>query len=258
MVACKKGFRAWAPTPLKPSDTLCMEKEIANLLENNRSWAERMCQEDPDYFTRLSQQQNPDYLWIGCSDSRVPANQIISLPPGEVFVHRNVANLLHHNDMNALSVRAVCRRRAEGKAHHGRRPLRLWRGPRGRRRRRVRHGGHWLHSVRELYSHHRGALSSLPLDEQVDRMCELNVRAQVNNLCRTKIVQLAWQRGQDWPSMAGYTALATGESAISPVRYRAWTRWRRSIASIGSSPLPALDRRMSRLSSAPGTTLNWH
>ena len=81
-----------------------MSDPIATLLENNRAWAERMCEEDPEYFKRLSNQQNPDYLWIGCSDSRVPANQIISLPPGEVFVHRNVANLLHHTDMNALSV----------------------------------------------------------------------------------------------------------------------------------------------------------
>lgn len=173
-----------------------MDKEIATLLENNRSWAERMCQEDPDYFTRLSSQQNPDYLWIGCSDSRVPANQIISLPPGEVFVHRNVANLLHHNDMNALSVVQYAVDVLKVKhimivGHYGCGGVRA-----------AVAGGecgmvdYWLHSVRELYSHHRAALSSLPLEEQVDRMCELNVRAQVNNLCRTKIIQLAWQRGQ--------------------------------------------------------------
>ncbi|OBX36378.1 carbonic anhydrase 2 [Halomonas elongata] len=81
-----------------------MSNDIDTLLENNRAWAEQMCRDDPDFFARLARQQTPEYLWIGCSDSRVPANQIIDLPPGEVFVHRNVANLLHHNDMNALSV----------------------------------------------------------------------------------------------------------------------------------------------------------
>lgn len=172
------------------------DSDIQGLLENNRAWAERMCQEDPDYFTRLSRQQNPDYLWIGCSDSRVPANQIIALPPGEVFVHRNVANLLHHNDMNALSVvqfavDVLKVRHIMIVGHYGCGGVRA-----------AVAGGecgvvdYWLHSVRELYSRHRDALQDLPLDEQVDRMCELNVKAQVNNLCRTKILQRAWQRGQ--------------------------------------------------------------
>lgn len=175
---------------------LMNDSDIQGLLENNRAWAERMCQEDPDYFTRLSRQQNPDYLWIGCSDSRVPANQIIALPPGEVFVHRNVANLLHHNDMNALSVvqfavDVLKVRHIMIVGHYGCGGVRA-----------AVAGGecgvvdYWLHSVRELYSRHRDALQDLPLDEQVDRMCELNVKAQVNNLCRTKILQRAWQRGQ--------------------------------------------------------------
>ncbi|MCE8002040.1 carbonate dehydratase [Billgrantia ethanolica] len=174
-----------------------MNQEIDCLLENNRRWAERMCQEDADYFTRLSRQQNPDYLWIGCSDSRVPANQIVSLPPGEVFVHRNVANLLHHNDMNALSVvqyavDVLQVRHIMVVGHYGCGGVRA-----------AVTGGdcgmvdYWLHSVRELYSQHRPSLAHLPLDQQVDRLCELNVQAQVNNLCRTKIVQLAWQRGQE-------------------------------------------------------------
>ncbi|MBA2777399.1 carbonate dehydratase [Billgrantia kenyensis] len=173
-----------------------MENEIATLLDNNRAWAERMCEEDRDYFTRLSRQQKPDYLWIGCSDSRVPANQIVSLPPGEIFVHRNVANLLHHNDMNALSVvqyavDVLKVRHIMVVGHYGCGGVRA-----------AVAGGecgmvdYWLHSVRELYSQHRPALAALTLDQQVDRLCELNVQAQVNNLCRTKIVQLAWQRGQ--------------------------------------------------------------
>lgn len=173
-----------------------MKKEIAALLENNRVWAEHMCAEDPDYFKRLSQQQNPDYLWIGCSDSRVPANQIISLPPGEVFVHRNVANLLHHNDLNALSVlqyavEVLKVRHIMVVGHYGC----------GGVRAAVTGGDNgmvdiWLHSVRELYHQHRETLDALSLDERVDRMCELNVKAQVTNLCHTKIVQHAWQRGQ--------------------------------------------------------------
>lgn len=174
-----------------------MKKEIQGLLENNRLWAEQVCRDDPEFFARLSRQQNPDYLWIGCSDSRVPANQIISLPPGEVFVHRNVANLVHHNDLNALSVlqyavEVLGVRHIMVVGHYGC----------GGVRAAVTGGDHgmvdiWLHSVRELYSRHREALASLSLDDQVNRMCELNVEAQVMNLCRTKIIQYAWQRGQE-------------------------------------------------------------
>lgn len=169
---------------------------VKELLKNNRDWSTQMREQDPDYFSRLSKQQNPDYLWIGCSDSRVPANQIIALPPGEVFVHRNVANLLHHNDMNALSVvqfavDVLKVRHIMVVGHYGCGGVRA-----------AVVGGEygmvdfWLHSVRELYSHHRRDLETLPLEKQVNRMCELNVQAQVNNLCRTKILQRAWQRDQ--------------------------------------------------------------
>ncbi|PWV80562.1 carbonate dehydratase [Halomonas sp. A11-A] len=174
-----------------------MKKEIHGLLENNRLWAEKVCRDDPEFFARLSRQQKPDYLWIGCSDSRVPANQIISLPPGEVFVHRNVANLVHHNDLNALSVLQYAIdvlgvRHIMVVGHYSC----------GGVKAAVTGGDHgmvdiWLHTVRELYSRHREALASLSLDDQVDRMCELNVEAQVMNLCRTKIIQHAWQRGQE-------------------------------------------------------------
>ncbi|WP_069383690.1 carbonate dehydratase [Halomonas caseinilytica] len=174
-----------------------MSNDIDTLLENNRAWAEQMCRDDPDFFARLARQQTPEYLWIGCSDSRVPANQIIDLPPGEVFVHRNVANLLHHNDMNALSVVQFAVDVLKVKhimivGHYGCGGIRA-----------AVTGGecgivdYWLHSVRDLYSQHRASLSSLSQDEQVDRMCELNVEAQVKNLCRTKILQRAWQRGQE-------------------------------------------------------------
>ena len=170
--------------------------DIDNLLANNRAWADRICQEDPDFFARLAQQQSPEYLWIGCSDSRVPANQIIDLPPGEVFVHRNVANLLYHNDMNALSVvqfavdvLKVRHIMIVGHYNCGGVRAAVTGGENGM-------VDNWLHGVRELYSMHRSELEHLPLDEQVDRMCELNVKSQVKTLCRTKIVQRAWQRGQ--------------------------------------------------------------
>nr|WP_163503286.1 carbonate dehydratase [Halomonas socia] len=173
-----------------------MKERMQALLERNREWAEQMREQDPEFFSRLSQQQNPDYLWIGCSDSRVPANQIIALPPGEVFVHRNVANLLHNNDMNALSVVQYAVDVLKVKhimvvGHYGCGGVRA-----------AVQGGEngivdfWLHSVRDLYSRHRQSLAALSLDEQVDRMCELNVKAQVDNLARNKIIQRAWQRGQ--------------------------------------------------------------
>ncbi|ERS83945.1 MULTISPECIES: carbonate dehydratase [unclassified Halomonas] len=174
-----------------------MRKEIESLLEKNRAWAEAVRRDDPDFFTRLSNQQNPDYLWIGCSDSRVPANQIIDLPPGEVFVHRNVANLVHHNDLNALSVLQYAVdvlkvRHIMVVGHYGCGGIRA-----------AVEGGdngmvdNWLHSVRELYYLHRDELAPLPLAERVDRMCELNACAQVTRLSRTKIIQHAWQRGQE-------------------------------------------------------------
>ncbi|WP_299259097.1 carbonate dehydratase [uncultured Kushneria sp.] len=172
-------------------------QDISQLLEQNRLWADQMVENDPDFFRRLSDQQNPDFLWIGCSDSRVPANQIINLPPGEVFVHRNVANVLHHNDMNALSVIQYAVDVLKVKhimivGHYGCGGIRA-----------AVTGGdngivdYWLNTVRNLYHQHQESLSHLSLDEQIDRMCELNVRAQVSNLCQTKILQRAWERDQE-------------------------------------------------------------
>nr|WP_298415171.1 carbonate dehydratase [uncultured Halomonas sp.] len=170
--------------------------DIERLLEQNRTWSRTMREQDPEFFSRLSQQQNPDYLWIGCSDSRVPANQIIDLPPGEVFVHRNVANILYHNDMNALSVVQFAVDVLKVKhimivGHYGCGGIKaaITGGENGM-------VDFWLHSVRELYSRYRGELEELPLKQQVDRMCEINVESQVNTLAHTKIVQRAWLRGQ--------------------------------------------------------------
>lgn len=174
----------------------CPVNDIEKLLEQNRAWSEAVNQRDPDFFARLSRQQNPDYLWIGCSDSRVPANQIIDLPPGEVFVHRNVANILHHNDMNALSVVQFAVDVLKVKhimivGHYGCGGVRA--AITGTECGIV---DYWLHSIRELYSRHRQELGDLPLDDQVDRMCELNVKSQVATLAQTKIIQRAWLRDQ--------------------------------------------------------------
>ncbi|TDX22958.1 carbonic anhydrase [Modicisalibacter xianhensis] len=170
--------------------------DIEKLLEQNRAWSESINQHDPDFFARLSRQQNPDYLWIGCSDSRVPANQIIDLPPGEVFVHRNVANILHHNDMNALSVVQFAVDVLKVKhiiivGHYGCGGVRA--AITGTECGIV---DYWLHSVRELYNRYRQEIGDLPLDEQVDRMCELNVKSQAATLAQTKIIQRAWLRDQ--------------------------------------------------------------
>ncbi|WP_110709371.1 carbonic anhydrase [Salinicola sp. CR57] len=170
--------------------------DIQTLLEQNRHWADGIQLRDPNFFARLSQQQNPDYLWIGCSDSRVPANQIVDLPPGEVFVHRNVANLIYHNDMNALSVIQFAVDVLKVKhimvvGHYGC----------GGVKAAITGGEHgivdyWLNSVSELYQQLGPEMEPLSLDERVDRLCEHNVRLQVANLCRTKIIQRAWEREQ--------------------------------------------------------------
>jgi carbonic anhydrase len=170
---------------------------LSNLLENNRAWAAQAVQEDKDFFARLTHQQAPKYLWVGCADSRVPANQITGLAPGELFVHRNVANLVVHTDLNCLSVLQyavevlkvehviVC-------GHYG-------------------CGGvvaamngnalglidNWLRNIKDVFLAHREELEAIAdLKVRGDRLCELNVAAQVANLCRTTFVQDAWVRGQ--------------------------------------------------------------
>jgi carbonic anhydrase len=168
-----------------------------NLLANNRAWAARVTAEKPDFFRLLSAQQSPDFLWIGCSDSRVPANEIVGLMPGELFVHRNVANVVVHSDLNCLSVLQfavdvlqvehviVCGHYGCGgvrAAHEG-----------------ARHGliDNWLRHVTDVEQKHAAEIASLPEAERVNRLCELNVVEQVVNVCETTIVQDAWDRGQE-------------------------------------------------------------
>ena len=167
------------------------------LLQNNRDWAERVNREDPGFFDRLSQQQAPKYLWIGCSDSRVPANQILGLDPGEVFVHRNIANLVVHTDLNALSVIqfAVDVLKVEHilvVGHYGCGGVHA-----ALTRARVGLADNWIRHVGDVAEKHAGLLAGAgdePL--QHDRLCELNALEQVANVCQTTIVRDAWARGQ--------------------------------------------------------------
>ncbi len=170
---------------------------IEELFERNHAWAESMVASDPAFFTALAEKQSPRYLWIGCSDSRVPANQIVGLDPGEVFVHRNVANVVVHTDLNCLSVLQyavdvlsvehviVC-------GHYGCGGVRA--ALEG-----ARHGliDNWLRHVVDVEQKHAEEIASLPEDARIDRLCELNVGEQVANVCETTIVQDAWGRGQE-------------------------------------------------------------
>jgi carbonic anhydrase len=172
--------------------------EITQLIENNKAWSERMAQTEDNYFEKLSAQQEPDFLWIGCSDSRVPANEIIGLMPGELFVHRNVANLVYAADLNCLSViqyavNALKVRHIIVCGHYGC----------GGVKAAMQHESHglidnWLNRIRDLYARHREDIKSLSTEEQrVDRLCELNVIEQVKGVAHTTIVQEAWARGQE-------------------------------------------------------------
>jgi len=171
--------------------------ELQQLIHNNARWANSIKDSDPEFFARLARQQTPEYLWIGCSDARVPANEIVGLPPGDVFVHRNVGNLVLHTDMNCLSVLqyAVDVLRVKHilvTGHYGCGGIRaaLQDTPLG-----LIDG--WLHSIRELAWEQRTELARCStMETKVDRLCELNVVAQVANVSRTGIVQNAWQRGQ--------------------------------------------------------------
>ncbi|MFM8610019.1 MAG: carbonate dehydratase [Burkholderiaceae bacterium] len=169
---------------------------LQHLLDNNRDWAQRMVRDDPGFFLALSNQQTPRYLWIGCSDSRVPANQITGLAPGEVFVHRNVANVVVHSDLNALSVIqfAVDHLKVEHivvVGHYGcGGVLATLRGVR------VGLADNWLRHVHDVKIRHRRRIDHLPAPEQEDVLCEMNVIEQVGNVALTNVIQDAWRRGQ--------------------------------------------------------------
>ena len=171
-------------------------ERLNHLLENNQAWAKSICANDPDFFRKLADQQNPEYLWIGCSDSRVPANQITGLAPGEIFVHRNVANVVAETDFNVLAVIQyavdvlkvrhiiVC-------GHYGCGGVKA-------ALENFRHGmiDNWLAGIRSLSRVHRKELDLLGTDAAVDRLCELNVLSQARHVARTTILEDAWERGQ--------------------------------------------------------------
>jgi carbonic anhydrase len=169
---------------------------LNHLLENNRQWAERKLGQDPEFFARLARQQSPEYLWIGCSDSRVPANQITGLAPGEVFVHRNIANVVVQTDFNLLSVVQFAVDVLKVKhiivcGHYGCGGVKA-------ALENDRHGlvDNWLRHIRSTARRHEKELTDLPIEEAQDRLCEMNVKANALNLSRTTIIEDAWERGQ--------------------------------------------------------------
>jgi carbonic anhydrase len=170
---------------------------LDELKANNRAWSNRKTEVDPDFFKRLEAQQSPEYLWIGCSDSRVPANEIVDLDPGELFVHRNVANLAPPQDANYLSVLQFSVDVLKIKhvlvvGHYGCGGIAA--AVDGNRRGLI---DHWLHPIRNVYEAHREELEAIPeTHERLDRLCELNVIHQVKNVASDIFVQDAWARGQ--------------------------------------------------------------
>ncbi|WP_091736727.1 carbonic anhydrase [Phenylobacterium immobile] len=184
---------------------------LEDLKANNRAWAARKIADDPHFFQRLVGQQAPEYLWIGCSDSRVPANEIVDLDPGELFVHRNVANLAPPQDANYLSVLQFAVDVIKVKhvmvvGHYGCGGVAA--AVDGQRRGLV---DHWLHPIREVHHDHRHELEAIGEDRaRLDRLCELNVVRQVRNVASDVFVQDAWARGQDLQVHGWVYALDTG------------------------------------------------
>ena len=173
------------------------DNPLANLFANNQAWSESMRAENPDFFARLVNQQSPEYLWIGCSDSRVPANQIIGLAPGEVFVHRNIGNVVVHTDLNALSVihYAVDMLRVKHilvVGHYGCGGVKA-----ALHDNRTGLTDNWLRHVQDVRDRHEAILAAIDEpNERVDRLCELNAMQQVVNVCQTSVLREAWARGQ--------------------------------------------------------------
>jgi carbonic anhydrase len=172
-------------------------QSLSHLFDNNKAWAQRIREQDPEFFLKLSRQQFPSYLWIGCSDSRVPANQIVGLLPGELFVHRNVANLVVHTDLNCLSamqfaVDILKVRHIIVCGHYGCSGVQV-----ALRRERIGLSDNWLRHLQDVREKHGQYLIDLDKSEASDRLCELNVIEQVVNVCHTTIVRDAWERGQE-------------------------------------------------------------
>ncbi|MDY0206128.1 MAG: carbonate dehydratase [Pseudomonas sp.] len=171
--------------------------ELQQLFDNNVLWSESIKKDDPTFFEKLAKQQAPEYLWIGCSDARVPANEIVGMLPGDLFVHRNVGNVVLHTDLNCLSVIQYAVDVLKVKhilitGHYGCGGVRA-----AMQDKQVGLTDSWIRPIRDLHYEHYEALALLPTEEErVDRLCELNAIAQVANVSHTSIVQNAWHRGQ--------------------------------------------------------------
>ena len=170
-------------------------KTLKHIFEKNRQWADAVNDRDPEFFSRLAAQQYPKYLWIGCSDSRVPANQIMDLPPGEVFVHRNIANVVVHTDLNCLSVIHFAIEVLKVKhiivcGHYGCGGVMAAMEDQD-------HGmiDNWLRHIKDVRRFNSESLDGLDEHEKLDRLCELNVKEQVSNVCNTPVVQKVWKEG---------------------------------------------------------------
>lgn len=171
--------------------------EIGKLFENNRAWAKGINEQKPGFFEKLAAQQSPEYLWIGCADSRVPANEIIGLLPGEVFVHRNVANIVVHTDFNCLSCIQYAVEVLQVKhiivcGHYGCGGVKA-----AMENKQLGLINNWLRHISDIYQRNQAVLDAISDEnKRIDRLCELNVIEQVSHVCRTTIVQTAWSRGQ--------------------------------------------------------------
>jgi len=214
-----------------------MDTSLAHLLAHNREWAASVTAQDPEFFNRLARLQSPEYLWIGCSDSRVPANQITGLLPGEVFVHRNVANVVVHTDLNCLSViqfaidvLKVSHIIVGG--HYGCGGVRAAFDDR-------RYGlaDNWLRHIQDVRDKHRPLLDRAAPEQRVDRLCELNVIEQVVNVAQTTVVRDAWARGQELAVHGWIYGLADGllrDMGLTAVRQdEVEANYRKALAAVG-------------------------
>jgi carbonic anhydrase len=186
--------------------------QIQHLLDKNRAWAAKITAQDPTFFATLALQQTPEYLWIGCSDSRVPANEIVGMAPGELFVHRNIANVVVHSDLNCLSVIQFAVDQLKVKhilvvGHYGCAGVGA-----ALSARRIGLADNWLRHIQDIRLKHAVHLESVPEERRADRLCELNVIEQVVNVSQTTVVADAWERGQDL-TIHGWT-YAVGDGLV--------------------------------------------
>jgi carbonic anhydrase len=186
-------------------------RSLTNLIERNRAWAEKITSREPDFFQKLSEQQAPEYFWIGCSDSRVSANEIVNLPPGEMFVHRNVANVVVHTDLNCLSATQYAVEALKVKhiivcGHYGCGGVKA-----ALQNQKLGLIDNWLRHVQDVVQKHATLLAEISEEsDRVNKLCELNIIEQVHNVCQTTIVQSAWERGQELTIHGWVYALTDG------------------------------------------------